>query len=87
MRDERRMIDRSFIPPPKPDVLAPPPIDEEPARPDALRWLTVAIWTALVSAGACFALMLLVDRSFGWSAYTSVFMAALFTVVRARQRG
>ena len=80
------MIDRSFIPPPKPDVLAPPVEQQRPDRPDPVRWLSVAIWTALVSAGVCFALMLLVDRSFGWSAYTSVFMAALFTVVRARQR-
>jgi hypothetical protein len=77
------VIDRSFIPPPKPDVLA-PPVEQQPDRPDPVRWITVAVWTALVSAGVCFALMLLVDRSFGWSAYTSVFMAALFTVIRAR---
>ena len=77
------MIDRSFIPPPKPDVLA-PAFEQAPDRPDPVRWITVAIWTALASAGVCFVLMLFADRSFGWSAYTSVFMAALFTVVRAR---
>jgi hypothetical protein len=79
------VIDRSFIPPPKPDVRAPNVIPEERARPDATRWLTAAIWTAVASAAICFVLMLTVDRSFGWPAYTSVFTAALFTVIRARR--
>jgi hypothetical protein len=78
------MIDRSFIPPPKPDVVASPAIEEQQQHPDPVRWLTAAIGTAVVWAVICFALMFLVDRSFGWPAYTSVFMAALFTVIRAR---
>jgi hypothetical protein len=73
----------TFRPPPKRDALEsrvePPP---PPRRP----WLTAAIWTALVLAGLCFGLLVLVDRAYGWPAYAAIAVASLCTALRARIR-
>jgi hypothetical protein len=73
----------TFMPPPKPDVLE-PHAEPNDAPPVGQRWLTAAIWTALALAGLCFALLVLVDRAYGWPAYAAVFTASVCTVVRAR---
>ena len=39
---------------------------------------------ALALAGLCFALLVLVDRRYGWPAYAALFTAAVFTVLRDR---
>ncbi len=69
------------MPPPKPDALD----RTAPAgHSDARRWLSAAIATALALAGLCFALLVLVDRRYGWPAYAALCTAAVFTVLRDR---
>ena len=55
-----------------------------PAGPDARRWLSIAIAMTVALAGLCFALLLLVDRRYGWPAYAALFSASVFTVLRDR---